>query len=550
MPNHERGVERAINASWVELETFFGSGPWDQSPRDPSAIISAMPWADWTQRMGRVVTPLSQAIGGAFTEEAGLTGIKADLSMDVVDEISHAYAQTQGAKLIASVSEAQRQTVRTMVAESMRGQWTVDDLGKRLQRTVGLHPAWAQAVVNTELRQYNNLIKEGKSEEQARTLAARRANNHRKKLLRRRGDNIARTEIQTASNLGRFASWSESVGKGYASKDSRKEFSPGPGACEHCAPYSGEVVGWDQPFSNGKTMPPFHPSCRCTAVLLPPDYDDEDLDPEEFDWLGDTDVTVRPSFNSGLMNRLSSVIRQPTPIQQMGVEQVATSIAQQATVTRADQYNTQNTAGWSDDDLAALLSEAFETGDFELAMKVEAITEDRERLDAAFRAQQAADDAADAAAAQAAKEELDRRTEAYEGGSILADRDSEVFNPAARKSRGLTKQQRLDEEFMNYIDQSMLKALDSTNGNFWNKKGRAMMREKGLDEYALFTGTASWAKAYASEELIEFWRENGRLGKSAFNFMLNGDDSGRRAMQRAIRDGFAGRMNGGRRDRA
>lgn len=309
MPDHERDTARVINQSWPVLERYFDTPAWHASGTDPAAILRGAPWAEWIQQAGRVTAPLQAATAAAFHQQAGsIGGAMAKMSFKAVDAVAVGYAQTQGSKLIAAISDSQRDTVRAMVKESLEGKWTVDQLGRRLRGTVGLHPQWATAVTRFEERQYAQLIKEGKTPLQAEGLAARRAEVKRKSLLKRRGENIARTEVQTAANLGRFASWDTAISKGFASKASRKEFSPGPGACEICEPFDGEVVGWNEPFSNGKMMPPFHPSCRCTAILLPPDYNDDELDPDPFDWLSDEEVEERPTFTPTRSGRIGSLL--------------------------------------------------------------------------------------------------------------------------------------------------------------------------------------------------------------------------------------------------
>lgn len=372
MPNHEQEVARAVNRSWPVLERYFEGTGWAASGTDPAAVLRGMPWADWVQEAGAVVAPLQAATAAAFGAEARtIGGAAAKLAFANSDDVSVAYAKTQGSKLITAISEAQRETVRQMVSEGLRtGNLTVDQLGRRIRQTVGLHPAWAQAVVNFEAQQYAALIREGKTPAVAEATAAKRADIKRKRLLKKRGENIARTEVQTASNLGRYASWDVAISKGFASKDSRKEFSPGPGACEICAPYSGEVVGWDEPFSNGKVMPPFHPSCRCTAILLPPDYNDDELDPGAFDWLDDADVQDRPSFTPSEPGRLGSLLNRPAPrvaplamAQAVATMEQAAAMIDRAPVTDATYEETSAVglykagATWSNDLRAGRASE-------------------------------------------------------------------------------------------------------------------------------------------------------------------------------------------------
>jgi hypothetical protein len=116
-------------------------------------------------------------------------------------------------------------------------------------------------------------VQAGSSLAAAEATATRVAVNRAGALTRRRAENIARTEAMTAANEGKYASWNQQVANGWASPDSVKEWIEGRDPCEECAPLVGEIVPWDQPFSNGQMMPPKHPSCRCTARILPPDQE-------------------------------------------------------------------------------------------------------------------------------------------------------------------------------------------------------------------------------------------------------------------------------------
>lgn len=55
-------------------------------------------------------------------------------------------------------------------------------------------------------------------------------------------------------------------------------------------------------------------------------------------------------------------------------------------------------------------------------------------------------------------------------------------------------------------------AMEATNGNLRNRRGR----EAGVDSWSLFSGSDARAKAYASEELVDWWAANGRTTFEAF----------------------------------
>jgi hypothetical protein len=153
-----------------------------------------------------------------------------------------------------------------------------------IRGSIGLHPAWAQAVVTFREKQLGQLSRSGLSYAKATALADKRASTYQDRLIRRRAMNIARTEIQTASNLGRYASWTQMIGNGLASPQSMKEWSAGPGACNICSALAGQQVRWDDVFDGGYVMPPAHTNCRCSAVLIPQLYSNPILNPRPIDW--------------------------------------------------------------------------------------------------------------------------------------------------------------------------------------------------------------------------------------------------------------------------
>jgi hypothetical protein len=201
------------------------------------------------------------------------------------DVVSVKYAQQQSGKLIAAITDSQREAIRSVMGEALQGRHTVDEAARIVRGSIGLHPAWADAVTKYRLKQEARFVREGASPAAAAKRADKMALTYRNRLIARRAQTIARTEIQTASNLGRYAGWAQMIGSGVAKPTSMKEWSPGPGACEKCASVSGETVRWDAQFSNGLVMPPAHPNCRCTAVLVPARYKDESLNAQQIDWL-------------------------------------------------------------------------------------------------------------------------------------------------------------------------------------------------------------------------------------------------------------------------
>jgi hypothetical protein len=308
-PAPEGRAARIINGAWTPLQDHATSetGRRLLGARDVEGFLNTAPWADFITKLGQVTTPMAATIAAAAAAESRtLANGRVSVDLKAIDALSVQYAQTQGSKLIRSITETQRATVRSVMGGALEGQYTGDKAARLIRDTVGLHPAWAQAVVNQRERVLASALKDGKPLAKAEALADKASERYAAKLLRRRADNIARTEILTAENLGRFASWADSIGSGYGRPDDVKEWDAELNeCCESCRAIHGEVVQWDQPFSNGRMMPPAHPSCRCAAhkTAKPIQPGDARYDPE----LDDPDHFYQPGYETRLPAQATDV---------------------------------------------------------------------------------------------------------------------------------------------------------------------------------------------------------------------------------------------------
>ncbi len=298
----EARAAKIINGSWEPLQehALSTAGRRLLGARDVEGFLNTAPWADFITKLGQVTVPMTNTITAAAVGEYRTFGNgRVSVDMKAIDALSVKYAQTQGSKLIRSITDTQRDTVRHVMGQALEGQFTGDKAARLIRDTVGLHPAWAAAVVNHRERVLTNALKEGKTLPKAEAYADKQSERYAAKLLRRRADNIARTEIVTSENLGRFASWADGIGNGYGRADDIKEWDAELNeCCETCREMHGEQVQWDKPFSNGKLMPPAHPSCRCAVHKRPKPYapGDAGYDAE----LDDPEHLYQPGYEQGL----------------------------------------------------------------------------------------------------------------------------------------------------------------------------------------------------------------------------------------------------------
>lgn len=194
-----------------------------------------------------------------------------------VDEVAADYARTRAGQLIQQINESNRLAIRQVITESFTTGRSIEDTTDVLKKIVGLHPRWAKAVIRRDQTIYTRLIRDGMTPGQARGVTDRSTRLYRGKLIHRRAEMIARTEVQSAQNWARQASWVAAEKQGLVDPRSQKEWLTAPAGssrgrpCPICEELKGTRVPWNGAFPSGHAMPPAHPHCRCTAALVAPD---------------------------------------------------------------------------------------------------------------------------------------------------------------------------------------------------------------------------------------------------------------------------------------
>jgi hypothetical protein len=223
--------------------------------------------------------------------------------------------------------------------------------------------------------------------------------------------------------------------------------------------------------------------------------------------------------------------------------------------TDADDLTYDSTLHWSDEKLADRIGYYAEKGDDAALDKILEIIDQRAEAEAAQAAKYAAEAAArqqlEAAAARAkaiedAKyaEQARRSQESYEAAirAIQAEKEAEavnaaksaglikpdpspVRNPAARPERQLTAKEQAGEQYQEYLNTQMAKALDDLNGVFFNRANHAEARARGFTEETLFTAPWQVANKYASDELKDWWLTNGRESLKSYRYKITQNQS-------------------------
>lgn len=232
-----------------------------------SQIADGLPWSSF----GRELQVLQQTVLDEATTYAIRTastfGVQTNMSFDLINQRALEWAEDHVGRLITQITVEQRAVVQQVVGNALRGGATVDDVAGSLSRVIGLTDRYALAVENSYQGTLARLLAEGASPAQAEATASRLAEAYRQRLLQARARTIARTEILSAQNAGRQVGWADAIAQGYADPNSLKVWVVDD-PCDICADLDGEEVPWDGDFSNGEQMPPAHPNCECTAILV------------------------------------------------------------------------------------------------------------------------------------------------------------------------------------------------------------------------------------------------------------------------------------------
>lgn len=180
------------------------------------------------------------------------------------------FIKNHGAELVTNITQEQRKALNAVIAHiSGYTAVTPDEAARMIRPVVGLTVPQAvanvrhrQAVEQAYLKAHPNCRPET-AKKKADEASARYAG----KQHRYRAQNIARTELAFAYNAGSYGATKDAQAQGYigdcvkiwlTAYDER--------VCHICERMDGEKRNIDEKFSNGKMIPPGHPSCRCAVA--------------------------------------------------------------------------------------------------------------------------------------------------------------------------------------------------------------------------------------------------------------------------------------------
>ncbi len=198
-------------------------------------------------------------------------------SFDVSDPKAIQWARNRAGDLMTNITSDVRLKVSDVTMRVLNGELSMSQARNEIARSVGLHDKWQAAVDKSFERNLDQLIEAGIDPEEAEVMAQQMADNYSKQLIKSRASNIARTEVATAQNQGRYLHWQQLSDSGVINPATAvKEWRTAPefvsskvDVCPICEPMDGARAPlFDEFLEVDVLMPPAHPNCRCRAVLI------------------------------------------------------------------------------------------------------------------------------------------------------------------------------------------------------------------------------------------------------------------------------------------
>ena len=175
------------------------------------------------------------------------------------------------AELVTTGGKELKEIIRRILFEGFRDKKTVIEMARDLRAHIGLDRRSSKILRNFAF----TTRRSGITVAAADKAISRRGG----QLLRRRANLIARTEVMWATNTGNQAVADQSVREGFLPKDSKKRLivTWDDRLCKICRGIADQVVPLKDKFKTLKgkifRVPPIHPACRCTFVIIPGDVE-------------------------------------------------------------------------------------------------------------------------------------------------------------------------------------------------------------------------------------------------------------------------------------
>ena len=203
-------------------------------------------------------------------EKAGETAsLKIKASFQVVNPRSVEFASARAGELVREWGNSSQDAVKSLISRGITDGIPPRKLAKDIVDTgIGLTDRQALAVERFRTRLENN-----PEMDLSDAQIAARTQRYHDRLLRQRGETIARTETILASREGTQEAWRQAADEGLIDPATMVQewvVAEDERLCDDCGPLDGETAPMGSNFpGEGGSGPPVHPNCRCDIILVP-----------------------------------------------------------------------------------------------------------------------------------------------------------------------------------------------------------------------------------------------------------------------------------------
>lgn len=255
----------AFVASTDELKAGVGAAMYAKAVEtgEPALVIGTLPFDSAAAAQTAGWQPLIESVyARAGKAEVGRLGLS--MSFNLQNPYALQWIPQHAAKLVTEVGEETKAAIRAVILEGYQYGTPPLRTGIRIREMVGLTTRDANAV----MKYWRSLTEEA---DLSATRVDELADSYSRRLLRRRAENIARTETITAAVRGTQDSWATARDAGLVAPESMQEWiaaTESGRTCPICMALDGKKAKLGGAFDGGFSGPPAHPSCRCTVGLV------------------------------------------------------------------------------------------------------------------------------------------------------------------------------------------------------------------------------------------------------------------------------------------
>lgn len=255
---------------------------------------------------------------------------------------ARSYLSRSSGNRVVDITKDQKRAIQAELNAGIQRGDGIDQIARNIRGKLGLGPRDRRARDNfrTKLKKKRIKKKNGKFRKLTPSEIDRRLAAYERKLVRRRADNVARTEVLQARTNGVMGKWRSDIKRGRLAPIARKKWILSPDPCQICQDIAASTDSlpvngtWSSP--GGEILgPPAHPSCLCSMTLIPiEDFPPDALPPDVLRPAPGGPAPVSPGFRP--LAALPLLRPDPPTPPKPGVDEALVDLLAQAAIDSDD----------------------------------------------------------------------------------------------------------------------------------------------------------------------------------------------------------------------